>query len=62
MFLCYRDEALPAATGPIGEEPLQLTDVAHVPDLPFQVLQVTEIHNLPFRALRQYASLDRQAS
>jgi hypothetical protein len=62
MFLCYRDEALPAAMGRIAEEPLQLTDVAHVPDLPFQVLQVTEIHNLPFRALRQYASLDRQAS
>ena len=60
MFLCYRDEALPAAAGRIADEPLQLTDVAHVPDLPFQVLQLTEIHNLPFRALRQYASLDRQ--
>jgi hypothetical protein len=61
MFLCYRDEALPAVSGPIGEAPPQLTDVARVPDLPFQVLQLTEIHNLPFRALRQYASLDRQA-
>jgi hypothetical protein len=58
MFLCYREEALPTAAGRSGEEPLQLTDVAQVPDLPFQVLQVTEIHNLPFRALRQYASLD----
>lgn len=62
MFLCYRDEALPAPAGRIADEPLQLTDVVHVPDLPFQVLQLTEIHNLPFRALRQYASLDRQAN
>ncbi len=61
MFLCHRDESFPALPAPIGGELLQLTDVSHVPELPFQVLQLTEIHNLPFRALRQYASLDRQA-
>lgn len=59
MFLCHKDETLPHVGGLTGSA--DLTDVACVPELPFQVLQVMEIHNLPFRALRQYASLDRQA-
>jgi hypothetical protein len=60
MFLCHKDPSLPQVPGGVSGG-YDLTDVACVPDLPFQVLQVTEIYNLPFRALRQYASLDRQA-
>ena len=43
---------------PVSQVIIPHEDLQYVP---FQVLQVTEIYNLPFRALRQYASLDRQA-
>jgi hypothetical protein len=61
LFLFHRDEQAKAALGEVRREGFDLLDCAHVPGLPFEVLQVTEIDNLPFRALRQYASLDRQA-
>jgi hypothetical protein len=63
MFLCHKNETLAKSLIGGGKpDGVDVSDVSIVAGLPFQVLQVMELYNLPFRALRQYASLDRDAS
>jgi hypothetical protein len=61
LYLCHREERLAETLGRTLGEGFDLLDLARVSGLPFEVLEIVEIENLPFRALRQYASLDRQA-